>query len=145
MSGKPRLKLSQDIEKVTIPGRKNLYRLYGRDGKALCDLMTTINESPPQAHVRILCQHPFLEKKRAYVTPTSVQVMHHLYWADGQIKHPLPTWDEARTYAREQLQSVRKDHLRTLNPTPYKVSITEELFSFMHKLWMNSVPIGELI
>ena len=27
------MKLSQDVEKVPIPGKKNLYRLYGHDGK----------------------------------------------------------------------------------------------------------------
>lgn len=30
---KARIKLSEDVEKVTIPGRKNVYRLYGADGK----------------------------------------------------------------------------------------------------------------
>ncbi len=145
MNGSPCLKLSQDIEKVTIPGRKNVYRLYGRDGKALCDLMTKSEEPEPAANVRILCQHPFLEKKRAYVTPSSVQCMYNLYWADGEIKHPLPTWAEARTYAHQQIELLRKDHRRTLNPTPYKVSVTENLFSFMHQLWVDSVPIGELV
>ncbi len=145
MDGLPRLKLSQDIEKVTIPGRKNVYRLYGRDGKALCDLMTKSEEPEPTAHTRILCQHPFLEKKRAYVTPSSVQCMYKLYWADGEIKHSLPTWEEARTYAHQQIESLRKDHLRNLNPTPYKVSVTLELFTFMHQLWVESVPIGELV
>jgi nicotinate phosphoribosyltransferase len=70
--------------------------------------------------------------------------MYNLYWADGQIKYPLPTWKEARTYAREQIELLRKDHRRCLNPTPYKVSVTESLFSFMHDLWMQNVPIGEL-
>ncbi len=144
MDGSPRLKLSQDVEKVTIPGRKNLYRLYGRDSKALCDLMTKIEESEPVAHDQILCRHPFLENKRAYVKPSSVQSMYNLYWADGEIKHSLPTWEEVRTYAQQQLESLRKDHLRNLNPTPYKVSVTKDLYSFMHDLWMESVPIGEL-
>ncbi|UJR19969.1 hypothetical protein I4U23_023101 [Adineta vaga] len=137
LEGSPRIKLSQDIAKVTIPGRKNLYRLYGQDGKALCDLMTKIDESPPTAKSRILCRHPFLEKKRAYITPSSVQSMYNLYWSDGEIKHSLPTWEEARTFAQEQIQSLRKDHIRNLNPTPYKVSVTDELYSFMHQLWIE--------
>jgi nicotinate phosphoribosyltransferase len=144
LCGSPRIKLSQEIEKVTIPGRKNLYRLYGRDGKALCDLMAKSDEPAPVANVRILCQHPFLEMKRAYVTPSSVQSMYQLYWDNGEMKHPLPTWEQVRTYAHEQIESLRKDHRRSLNPTPYKVSITENLFSFMHQLWTKSVPIGEL-
>jgi nicotinate phosphoribosyltransferase len=106
--------------------------------------MTNVKEAEPLAHVRILCRHPFLENKRAYVTPSSVQCMYNLYWADGQIKYPLPTWEQARTYAKQQIESLRKDHRRYLNPTPYKVSVSDELYSFMHQLWIESVPIGEL-
>lgn len=29
----PRIKLSEDVEKVTIPGRKQAYRLFGADGQ----------------------------------------------------------------------------------------------------------------
>ncbi len=144
LAGSPRLKLSEDAEKVTIPGQKNLYRLYGHDRKALCDLMTKIEEPEPVAEVRILCQHPFLDKKRAHVKPWKVKCMYNLYWADGEYKRQLPTWREVRDYAEEELKSLRDDHLRNLNPTPYKVSVTEKLFSFMHELWKDSVPVGEL-
>jgi len=144
LAGVPRIKISQDIEKVTIPGRKNLYRLMGHDGKALCDLLTGIKEPEPVAHERMLSRHPFSEQKRAYVTPTSVQSLYNLYWADGEVKYNLPTLKDIRTYAREQIEQLRKDHKRDLNPTPYKVAITDRLFKFMHELWMTSVPIGEL-
>ncbi len=136
--------MSQDIEKVTIPGRKNIYRLYGHDGKALCDILTRIDEAAPLASTRMLSRHPFLEQKRAYVTPTSVQSLYRLYWSDGKINGVLPSLKEVRAYAREQIDQLRKDHKRDLNPTPYKVSVTDGLFQFMHKLWMKSVPIGEL-
>jgi len=129
---------------VTIPGRKNLYRLYGHDGKALCDLLTKIDEKSPAEATRMLSRHPFLEQKRAYVTPTSVRSLYRLYWSNGELKGDLPTLKEIRTYAREQIDELRKDHKRDLNPTPYKVSVTDDLFQFMHKLWMKSVPIGEL-
>jgi nicotinate phosphoribosyltransferase len=56
----------------------------------------------------------------------------------------LPTLEEIRTYAREQIDHLRKDHRRDLNPTPYKVSVTDGLFQFMHELWIKNVPIGEL-
>lgn len=132
------------MEKVTIPGRKNLYRLFGRDGTTLCDLLTHFDENPPLANERILCRHPFLEKKRAYVTPSSVRSMYHLVWSDGQIQYSLPSWNHCKNYCQKEIESLRKDHRRYLNPTPYKVSLSDQLFSFMHQLWMESVPIGEL-
>jgi len=144
LDGKPRIKISQDVEKVTIPGRKNLYRIYGHDGKALCDLLTMDNEGEPEKKVKVLCRHPFSEQRRAYVKPEKVVELYKLYWSNGRIQGELPRLSEIRTYAKDQLKELRKDHVRDLNPTPYKVSLSDKLFDFMHKLWMNNVPIGEL-
>lgn len=79
--GQPRIKLSADIDKVTIPGKKRPFRLYGKEGVALVDLLVGDDEPPPRAGERILCRHPFLESKRAYVAPQRVEPLYHLYWA----------------------------------------------------------------
>ena len=94
--------------------------------------------------MKVLSRHPFSGQRRAYVTPTSVESLYKLYWSDGEIKEKLPTLKEIRDYAKHQLHHLRKDHVRDLNPTPYKVSVTDGLFQFMHDLWMRNVPIGEL-
>jgi len=44
----------------------------------------------------------------------------------------------------QQLQQMRSDHLRKMNPTPYKVSLSENLYTYMHKLWQEGVPIHEI-
>lgn len=136
--------MSQEIEKVSIPGRKNLYRLYNADGEALCDLMTHIDEAEPKVNERVLCRHPFSVTKRAMVTPSFVRCLYKLYWADGRIQEQLPPWHEVRSYAQQQIGTLRKDYRRPLNPTPYKVSVSGRLYTFLHELWVNSVPIGDL-
>lgn len=72
----PRIKLSQEVDKITIPGRKNAYRLYGADSHALIDLLQRCDEPAPQVGTRVLCRHPFQESKRAYVIPTRVETLH---------------------------------------------------------------------
>ena len=67
-------------QQVTIPGQKVAYRLFGKEGYALVDLLMLPDEEPPQAGVRILCRHPFSESKRAYVIPQRVEVLYHCYW-----------------------------------------------------------------
>lgn len=44
-----------------------------------------------------------------------------LYWDDGQIQQKLPDLNEIRDRVISSLQTLRQDHKRNLNPTPYKV------------------------
>ena len=141
---KPRIKLSEDVEKVTIPGQKIAYRLYGHDGNALVDLMLKPDDEPPKINERVLCRHPFIESKRAYVCPAKVVRLHKVFIENGEVKQPLPTLTELRSKALNSLKCLRNDHCRALNPTPYKVSVSSNLYQFMHDLWLESAPIGEL-
>ena len=43
-----------------------------------------------------------------------------------------------------QLKDIREDTLRYLNPTPYKVSVSEELHALLHQLWEMHAPVGQL-
>ncbi|XP_022339087.2 nicotinate phosphoribosyltransferase-like isoform X1 [Crassostrea virginica] len=140
----PRMKLSEDVEKVTVPGRKQAYRLFGTDGNALVDLMMQPSEEPPKPGQRVLCRHPFQESRRAYVIPAKVELLHKCYWDMGKVVQPLPSLCELRTKAMNSLQTIRIDHKRALNPTPYKVSVSTQLYTFMHELWLQNAPIGEL-
>ncbi|XP_076456347.1 nicotinate phosphoribosyltransferase-like [Babylonia areolata] len=138
------MKLSEDVEKVTLPGRKRAYRLYGADGTALVDLMIQIGEQEPTQGQRLLCRHPTQESKRAYVSPARIEMLHHEYWKEGKVVRDLPPLASLRTRAFKSLETVRQDHKRMLNPTPYKVSVTSNLYTFIHDLWLQSAPIGEL-
>ncbi|VEN49893.1 unnamed protein product [Callosobruchus maculatus] len=143
LNGEPRIKLSQDVGKVTIPGRKDVFRLYGTT-HSLIDLLQKADESPPIAGQKTLCRHPFQESTRAYVIPTRVEQLLNLYWQDGQICNRLPTLEETKTHVENSLKLIRPDIKRSLNPTPYKVAVSDNLYYFLHKLWLDNAPIGEL-
>lgn len=76
INGNPRTKLSEDMEKATMPGNKNVYRLYSLDGHALIDLLQKNDEPPPVVGQRVLCRHALQESKRAYVTPSVVEPLY---------------------------------------------------------------------
>jgi len=144
VNGSPRIKLSQETAKVTIPGRKEVYRLIGVNGSPLLDLMMQAGEDAPRPGERILCRHPFDEAKRAYVIPTEVIPLQQLVWEgrpSGVVSRSIV---EVREYVMQQLARLRSDHLRVLNPTPYKVSVSENLYQFMHRLWLEESPIAEM-
>ncbi|XP_062706658.1 nicotinate phosphoribosyltransferase isoform X4 [Aedes albopictus] len=144
INAQPRIKLSQDVVKVTMPGNKNVFRLYGADGHALIDLLQRVDESPPEVGQKVLCRHPFQESKRAYVIPTHVEPLYDVYWADGRVTQAMPSLEEVRDRVQNSLRTLRQDHKRTLNPTPYKVAVSDNLYNFIHDLWLQNAPIGEL-
>ncbi|CAG7659360.1 unnamed protein product [Allacma fusca] len=140
----PKIKLSEDVEKVTMPGRKDVFRLYGGDGHALIDLLVQTGEPAPEIGSRVLCRHPFHESKRAWVNPAKVEPLYKMYWKDGKICEPLPQLVEIRQWVHESLKTLRQDHKRNLNPTPFKVAVSDRLYHFIHDLWLENAPIGEL-
>ncbi|XP_058126731.1 nicotinate phosphoribosyltransferase isoform X1 [Anopheles coustani] len=144
INNQPRIKLSQDVGKVTMPGSKNVFRLYGADGHALIDLLQRVDENPPEVGQKVLCRHPFQESKRAYVIPTNVEPLYRVYWTDGRVAQVLPSLEEVRERVQASLKTLRQDHKRTLNPTPYKVAVSDNLYNFIHELWLQNAPIGEL-
>ena len=139
----PRIKLSNEKEKITIPGKKKIYRLYNTEGIAICDLLMGDSEPEPLENQRILVKHPFDERKRMYVIPSRVENLHKLIWNYGQACN-LPSLKESRNYFEEKISSIRRDITRGLNPTPYKLSVSVELYDFMNELWNKELPIPEV-
>ncbi len=141
--GMPRIKLSQELGKMTIPGKKDVYRLFGEDGYSLLDLMIRSGDKPPEPGERALCHHPFDPIKRVYVTPSKVVPLLHCVWDGKRVCPPIPL-KESRSYVLDQLRSTRADHLRDINPTPYKISVSEELYDYVYHLWAEESPVTEL-
>jgi len=143
--GKPRMKLSQEITKVLIPGLKKPFRLFGKDGSPLLDVMVGEAEGDPVQGERLLCRHPFIARKRLFVTPSRVEPLHVIVFQDGKVvpnaNRSLP---QAKEVVAQQLERLRPDIMRYINPTPYKVSVTPDLFTFLHDLWQSETPVSEL-
>eukprot|EP00565_Helicotheca_tamesis_P002670 CAMPEP_0185727202 /NCGR_PEP_ID=MMETSP1171-20130828/2952_1 /TAXON_ID=374046 /ORGANISM="Helicotheca tamensis, Strain CCMP826" /LENGTH=542 /DNA_ID=CAMNT_0028395715 /DNA_START=188 /DNA_END=1816 /DNA_ORIENTATION=+ len=147
VDGRPRIKLSQDLEKVLIPGQKIPYRLYGERGWPLLDLMVGIDEKD---HIepgrRILCRHPFIEQKRVAVVAKKIVKLHTLVFdgSRGGVVIEEPLLKDTKKYVAEQIKCMRPDIMREMNPGQYKVSVSDQLFHFLHKLWQTETPVLEL-
>ena len=124
VNSRPCIKLSEEFEKITFPGKKNAYRIFDKDNNALVDFLTKADEVAPKVGETFLCRHPFMESKRAYLTPSRVDELLLPYWQDGKLVHEnLESIEQIKTRVTEQLKCLRSDHKRVLNPTPYKVNI----------------------
>ena len=90
-----------------------------------------------------MCRHPFSEARRAYVVPKNIIPLHKSVWT-GRQTFAFPPLDAIREYVIDQISVMRPDHMRAINPTPYKVSVSEDLYRSMHEIWMREAPITEI-
>ena len=148
IDGEPRIKLSNDMEKVLIPGRKVAYRLFGEAGWPLLDLLVGSHETEqPTPGERTLCLHPFMEQKRVAVIPKRVVKLHSLVFDGkngGVVAVQQSTLAETRQFVNDQINRTRPDLLRYVNPGEYKVAVSEKTFRFLHQVWHAEVPVTEL-
>jgi nicotinate phosphoribosyltransferase len=156
--GKPRIKLSQSLGKVTIPGRKRVFRLIGKTTTTtttttarppppppLVDYMCLASEAPPQVGARIECRHPFdPQKSKIVVIPSQVVALHSVVFENGTAS-PIASLEATRSYVQEQLQSFssKTDTTRYENPQSYDVLVSTALFRFLYDLWEQEAPVEE--
>lgn len=143
MDGMPRMKFSQELAKMTIPGRKDAYRLYVKTGSPVLDLLVPAGDPAPVAGQSVLCQHPYQENKQVYVIPSRVEKLNRVVLQGGVRAPECPERPigEIRAFVLAQLTTFRDDYLRFLNPTPYKVSVTEHLRDKLRALWKREANI----
>jgi nicotinate phosphoribosyltransferase len=146
--GRPRIKLSQDLPKVTIPGRKRAYRLYGKNGKPLVDYLALASEKAPVGGGDpVICRHPFQQQQRLKVYPSRVECLHHLVF-DGTTNLDFFPDDLSviRKYVLSQIQEdFAESHFRYTDPEEYGVMVSLELYQFLHSTWEKEYPMQELM
>lgn len=142
--GEPRIKLSNDLPKITIPSRKNVYRLFGKNGTPLLDYMTMQDEAPPRPGDRITCRHPFQTQKRLVCTPTSVVNLHAVVFANGKKAGHAEPLSDTRSYVQSELDKFPDTIKDYKEPEEYPMMVSITLFKFLHDLWERNAPIKEI-
>lgn len=145
----PRIKVSQSQSKMTIPGKKMAYRLWtkSRGSEPILDLLVrdpdeTEQQKPYlQVGKTVICEHAFDLTKRCRVTPSKVEPLLLNVFEKGKVVYRSPTLTQIRDYCQTQISQFRSDYLRYANPTPYKVSVSEQLRELTQKLWRREVPV----
>jgi len=143
----PCMKISQALEKVTIPFSKQIYRLYGVDDYPLLDLILKDDEDAPQVGEQIICRHPFQEQTRISIIPLKVENLHYEVSFEGDRLDDcnlLCSIDESRQYVINQLQTFHYDLFKYPDPKKYLVMVSCELYNELHRLWHDKAPLIEM-
>ncbi|KAM6282111.1 LOW QUALITY PROTEIN: nicotinate phosphoribosyltransferase [Porphyrio hochstetteri] len=134
VNGSPCLKLTEDEEKMTIPGTKAIYRLYDAAGHPFMDLMALEEEPSPIAGQELLVHVLGQLDETTKVVPTTVEPLHRVYFSHGQVCEPLPSLPEVRNHAQVSLSMLNPAHRRLHEPQPYQVAMTERLHHVLTEL-----------
>lgn len=143
LKGQPKIKLSNDLPKVTIPGRKKVYRFFGKQGHPFVDYMIMAHEPEPKVGEKITCRHPFETQNRLICKPSKIVLLHTVVFENGSITTPTSSLSETRTYVQTQLENFHSSILRRDMPQQYQMMVSLDLYKFLHKLWEEQAPIEE--
>lgn len=127
---KPKLKLSENVAKLTLPGKKKSMRFFTDRGEFYGDGILLSDEENDIPHL-IHPQHPskHFDTQNLHAEALLQPVMDH-----GEIKNNTATTEEIAAYTQERLQKLTFDHKRFENPHIYKVGISKKLKELRDKL-----------
>ena len=121
--GKPRLKISESLSKVTIPHKKQVYRLSNSNGELIGADAVTLREETNIEWIH----DPKESLKSMNVSEFSMEPLLHPVMVDGKIIRPSRSLAEIAQYSKERLASLPTEYKRFYNPHIYKVGISANL------------------
>ncbi len=126
------IKLSSNVEKVSTPGKKQVWRITGKkDGKSEGDYVTLWHEDPRDQEELYMFHpvHTFINKT---VTDFEARPILRDIYIEGERVYDLPKLQDIKEYAKSNLDSLWEEYKRNLNPQKYPVDLSMECWQ--HKL-----------
>lgn len=124
----PRIKVSENVEKITNPGLKDVYRVYDSNGYSIADLITfkdeNVDMSNPYGYVDP--KNPWKNRTFENCTIKKLQVP---IFKDGKLVYKLPTLKEIQNYVNEQLNNeVWEEEQRFENPHEHYLDMSKDYY-----------------
>ncbi len=132
----PKIKLSENTEKVTNPGNKKIIRIYEKDShKIKADLITLVEESfdPSQDLVIFDPIETWKETRLLGGTYEMREIMVPVFLG-GECVYTSPSVMEIRDYAAQELDTLWEESRRLMNPHQVYVDLSDKLFDMKKRL-----------
>lgn len=130
----PKIKISENIAKITLPGVKIPWRLYDRDtGKAIADVITLGHEKIDSSEPYEIFD-PVHTWKRKIVTNFVAKKLQVKVFEKGRLIYESPSVKEISDYRAEQVDSMWDEVKRFENPHTYYVDLSEDLWNLRNEL-----------
>ncbi len=133
----PKIKLSENPGKITIPHFKKLYRLYSNESaKAEADLICIHDEKIDTTSPIEIFDPEYTWKRRTMVDYTANELLVRVF-NKGKLVYELPTIQQIRDRCRASQNSIWDEVLRFENPHNYYVDLSENLWQLRHDMINN--------
>lgn len=128
----PRIKISEDLVKVTNPGLKDVWRFFdNKTGKAFADLLTLKDEEVGDSYILFDEAMPW-KKKRAY--NYTVKKLQEKIVSSGELIYVFPSLNEIRDYCKAEIDKLWDGLLRFETPDHYYVNLSFDLWTEKRRL-----------
>ncbi len=130
----PKIKISENVGKITNPHFKKLYRFFGNDtGKAIADYLTIFDETVDDSQDLTIFDPEATWKTKTVYNFTAKELQVPIF-KEGELVYPLPTLEEIRSYCLEQVDTLWEEVKRFDNPQTYYVDLSQKLWDVKYGL-----------
>ncbi len=130
----PKIKISENTAKVTVPGVKIPWRLYDREtGKAIADVITMGHEKIDSSEPYEIFD-PYHTWKRKVVTNFVAKKLQVPVFQKGVQVYETPSVAEISRFRQQQVDSLWDEVTRFENPHTYYVDLSQELWNLRHNM-----------
>ena len=134
----PKIKVSENIEKITVPHFKKLWRFYGNDtGKAIADYMTVYDEIVDDSGDLEIFDPAATWKKKNVYNFHARELLVPIF-KDGKLVYNRPALPEIKAYCAQQVDTLWDEVKRFDNPHSYYVDLSQKLWDIQQELLRKS-------
>lgn len=133
----PRIKVSENVAKITNPGFKKLWRLYDRENnKAIADVITLHDEVIDDSKPYEIFDPEHTWKRKTVTNFRAIPLQVQLF-RGGEAVYESPSVEEIRAYCKTQLDTMWDEVLRFENPHTYYVDLSQKLWDMKQQLLLK--------
>ena len=130
----PKIKVSENVDKITNPHFKKVYRIFGKkSGKAEADYITVWDEVVDERQPLELFDPRATWKRKTY-TDFTVKPLQVPVFQGGELVYSRPSLQEIQAYCAEQVDALWDEVKRFENPHNYYVDLSEKLWDIKQDL-----------
>ncbi len=131
----PKIKLSENSEKITNPGNKTIYRVYDRNGMIVADLIALADEKI-DGNQPLLLFDPVETWKKTLLKPGEYTLREILVpiFKSGQCIYKTPKVMDIQAYCKKEMATLWDESKRLVNPHQVHVDLSQRLYDVKKSL-----------